>query len=117
MAVGTLAAYSAVGSGRAALAQEKSGINPASKSGNQIHSLPVRRFDIPAGPLRDALPLFEQITQLHIDIPDPAALEVQVAGVAALYTPEDALNRLLANTSLACHFNKGGVRLQFTAAA
>ncbi|MFL6465209.1 MAG: TonB-dependent receptor, partial [Bryobacteraceae bacterium] len=75
-------------------------------------------FDIPAGPLRDALPLFEQITQLHIDIPDPAALEIQYAGVIGLYTPEDALKRLLANTSLACHFNKGGgVRLQFTAAA
>ncbi len=95
MAVGTLAAYSAAGSGKTALAQEKSNIHPASKSGNQIQSLPVRRFDIPAGPLRDILPVFEQITQFHVEASDPAALDVQSTGVLGVYTAEDALKRLL----------------------
>ena len=100
MAVGTLAAYSAVGSGETALAQEESRFNPASKSGSQIQALPVRRFDIPAGPLRDVLPIFEQVTQLHVEVADPAALDVQSTGVSGVYTAEEALKRLLTGTSL-----------------
>ena len=116
MAVGTLAAYSAVGSGKPALAQEKNNLDLTSKSGNQIQSLPVRRFDIPAGPLRDVLPIFEQATQLHIEVSNPAALDVQSQGVSGAYTAEDALKCLLTGTSLAYHFEKdGSVMLHFAA--
>lgn len=118
MAVGTLAAYSAVGGGKTALAQQKNNTNPASKSGSQIQSLPVRRFDIPAGPLRDVLPVFEQVTQLHMEVANPAALDVQSMGVSGVYTAEDALKRLLTGTSLAYHFEQdGSIRLRFAANA
>ncbi|MBV9033524.1 MAG: hypothetical protein JO182_03430 [Acidobacteriaceae bacterium] len=91
MTVGTLAAYSAVGSGKTALAQEKISSNPGSKSGAQIQSLPVRRFDIPAGSLRDVLPGFEQVAQLHVEVSDPAALDVQSPGVSAFNYPQVVL--------------------------
>ena len=66
VAVGTLAAYSAAGSGRIALA-EKSSPGEAGPDG-KVQALPVRRFDIPAGQLGDALTTFTKITSVKVAV-------------------------------------------------
>ncbi len=57
VAVGTLAAYSAAGTGKVALAQEKSA--PHLKSSDHIQTVPKRRYDIPAGPLDAVITAFK----------------------------------------------------------
>ncbi len=122
--VGTLAAYSINGSGRLALAEQK---NTNFTASDQIQSLPVRRYDIPAGTLETVLKTFEQVAGIHVEVANTDILTVQSAGVSGLYTAADALNRILAGThvsyrvvsptALALELSKASTSIEVTADA
>ncbi len=99
IAMGTLAAYAALGPSRTALAAEKAlptvdGAPPA--------SLPLKRFDIPAGPLEQAIASFEKTTALKVKfaLPEGTLAGFNSPGVIGLYREEDALRLLLNGTGL-----------------
>jgi catecholate siderophore receptor len=66
---------------------------------------PAMRFDIAAGPLRDVIAQFERTTRLRVHVPNAAILSIQSAGVTGVFTPEQALERLLAGTGAAFSFS------------
>ena len=106
-AMGTLVAYSAVGSKtfNVARAQDVQGPRQANGSISQTHdSQPVRRFDIPAGSLDSVLAAFEQVTGFSVHISEEGIRSLSSPGVSGLYTPEQALQKLLANTDLTYRF-------------
>ncbi len=65
---------------------------------------PVRRFDIPAGPLDQALEIFRRVSGLEIRLSDPVINTLHAAGVSGLFTAEQALTKLLAGTSVGFRF-------------
>jgi catecholate siderophore receptor len=102
-AMGTLVAYSAVGTKtfNLARAQDVTRPNPANGSVSQTQgSQPVRRFDIPAGSLDSTLAAFEQVTGLSINYAKEGFRSLSSPGVSGVYTAEQALQRLLADTGL-----------------
>jgi len=103
VAVGTLVAYSAIGAKQMATAQ----VLPVSgrpEDAPAQGSRPVRRFNIPAEPLGDALAAFEGVTGVRVTVPEEGMRAIPCPGVSGAYTPEQALDRLLAQTSLAWRF-------------
>jgi catecholate siderophore receptor len=98
IAMGTLAAYAGAASSQKALAQSKSAPRPTDPPA----ALVVRRFDIPPAILSEALAAFTASTQIHVDLNGLGGM--QSPGVTGLYTPEEALKKLLAGTGLAARF-------------
>ena len=99
IAMGTLATYAAMGAARPALATPKP--NPA-VSGAPAATLPLKRFDIPAGPLEQAIAAYEKATGLTVKIvlPDGTLAGFNSHGVVGLYREEEALRILLDGTGL-----------------
>jgi catecholate siderophore receptor len=100
-AMGTLAVYSAAGSKfvPAALAQSQ----PAQTAplSTRAEGRAVRRFDIPAGPLEQAVQAFEQATGWTVTLSAEGMRALDSPGVTGLYTPDQALEKLLAGMGLA----------------
>ena len=99
IAMGTLAAYAAMGGTRAALAAApKAG--PA--GGSPEATLPLKRFDIPAGPLEDALAAYEKATGIQVKnvLPAGTLAGFNSHGVTGLYREDEALRILLEGTGL-----------------
>ena len=92
--MGTLAACAGV----SAVAQDQRGPGYQEPSA----ALVVRRFDIPATALGDALAVFTAATQVRVEVGGFGGM--QSPGVTGLYTPEEALRKLLAGTSLVARF-------------
>ena len=102
-AVGTLVAYSALGSKtyNVLQAQEISRLDKTNGAVSQTQgSQPVRRFEITAGPLDTVLKAFEQVTGYTATISKEGIGSLSSPGVAGVYTPEQALQKLLAGTGL-----------------
>jgi catecholate siderophore receptor len=99
IALGTLAAYAALGASRPALAGAKN--NPAADGGTAA-ALPLKRFDIPAGPLDQAIAAYEKATGLKVKfvLPDGTLAGFQTRGVVGLYREDEALRMLLDGTGL-----------------
>lgn len=115
IAVGALAAYSATG-GTLARGQAKPE-NPAIDNG-RIQALPARRYEIAAGALREVLARFEETAQEKVTVPGDEVLLINSDGVNGTFTPEGALKRILAGTSLQYRFEAdGSISLHFVAAA
>lgn len=112
VAMGTLAAYAAVGTGKAAVAQDRPG--PASHaSADSIQALPIRRYEIAPGALGVVLQSFQRAAGIKVVAADAALLAVQSSGVSGVYTAEQALQKILAGTALDYVFNAdGSVSLQ-----
>jgi catecholate siderophore receptor len=109
-AMGTLVAYSALGSKTFNVAQAQGVTRPDNIDGSIYRtqgSQPVRRFDIPAGPLDSVLTAFGRVTGYRVTVSKEGIWSLSSPGVAGVYTPEQALRRLLTNT---------GVTYRFTAA-
>jgi catecholate siderophore receptor len=107
-AVGTLVAYSAGGSKTLGVARAQDVVRPGSSRGAVAQTQgtqPARRFDIPAGSLDSALAAFEQITGIKVSQSKEGIGSLSSAGVTGLYTPEQALQKLLADTGLVYRFN------------
>lgn len=100
VAVGTLAAYAAMGGSRVARAAEKKA-DPAG-TGAPGATLPLKRFNIAAGPLDAALAEYEKTTGLKVNVTLPAGTlpGFTTLGVTGLYREDEALRMLLDGTGL-----------------
>src|SRR5581483_7832691 len=105
LAMGTLAAYTAAGSGKIALArQAKQGATASTQAPTQIQALPVRRYDIPAGTIESVLERFEKTAEIHVAVSEQGILNVSSPGVSGVYTVTKALQKLLENTGITYRF-------------
>jgi catecholate siderophore receptor len=99
VAIGTLTAYAMMGASRPMLAAvwEK---EPA--DGGASATLPLKRFDIPAGPLDGAIEAYEKTTGLKVKIvlPEGTLAGFRSPGVTGLYREDDALRLILDGTGL-----------------
>ncbi len=104
MAVGTMAAYTTIGNDAVfkAHAQQDRSTPPANVSG-QTQGLTVRRFDIAPGTLDSVLAAFEKTAQFSVSVPQDSVRGIGSPGVAGLYTPQGALQKLLTGTGLGYH--------------
>jgi catecholate siderophore receptor len=100
VAMGTLAAYAAIGANRPALAAIWK-TDPTS-GGGAAATLPLKRFDIPAGPLEGAIAAYEKATGLKVKIvlPSGTLAGFNSPGVVGLYREDDALLQILDGTGL-----------------
>jgi catecholate siderophore receptor len=99
IAIGTLAAYATMGSAWPALAAAKP--NPAA-DGAAAATLPLKRFDIPAGPLVTAIPAYEKATGLKVKVvlPSGTLAGFHSPGVVGFYREDEALRMILQGTGL-----------------
>lgn len=100
MTIGTLAAYTALGAAKPAMAAAAKGV--ATGGGLQAATLPLKKFDIPAGPLEQAITAFEKTTGLKVKVvlPDGTLAGFNSPGVTGLHRDEEALRLLLEGTGL-----------------
>ena len=102
LAMGTLAAYAMVGSSKLAMAA----VSKDGKDGGAAvppgASLPVKRFNIAAGPLDAGIAAYEAQTGLKVTTSLPAGTlgGFQTKGVQGLHPEEEALRLLLEGTGL-----------------
>jgi catecholate siderophore receptor len=110
LAVGTIAAYAAAGSSKATVVYAEGGKSQA----NGQAQLPVRRFDISAGPLDLVLAQFAKVSKLTINYTVPAETipGFKSHGVSGLYSDQQALRQILAGTGLDFSFtSQDGVNI------
>ena len=100
IAMGALVAYAAMGGTRTALAAPPSrypnGDNPIAAT------LPLKRFDIAAGPLEKAIAAYEETTGLTVKfvLPTGTLAGFNSKGVVGLFRDDEALRRILDGTGL-----------------
>ena len=99
IAAGTLAAYAAIAGSRPALATV---VSDPKAEGAAPATLPLKRFDIPAGPLDAAIAAYEKSTGFKIKIVLPAGTLAgfNTRGVTGLYREDEALRLILDGTGL-----------------
>jgi catecholate siderophore receptor len=104
MAVGTVAAYATFGSDAVfkVYAQQDRPAPTVNASGQTL-GLTVRHFDIPPGTLDAVLPVFETTSRFHVTVPRDSMRAIWSPGVAGLYTPQAALQKLLSGTGIGFH--------------
>jgi catecholate siderophore receptor len=106
-AMGTLVAYSAIGTRTFNLARAQDTVRPGPANGSISQtqgSQPVRRFDIPAASLDSVLTAFERVTGLAVTFAMEGLRTLPSPGVTGLYTAEQALQKLLAGTGVTYRF-------------
>jgi catecholate siderophore receptor len=101
IAAGTLAAYAAMGATKSAFAVAKEKVDPAGTTGSEA-TLPLKRFDIAAGPLDGAIAAYERATGMTVKIvlPSGTLAGFNSNGVTGLYREDEALRLLLEGTGL-----------------
>jgi len=88
-----------------ARAQDVTHPGPGNGSVSQTQgALPVRRFDIPAGSLDSVIRAFEPVAGVSVTVSTEGIRSLPSPGVSGLYTPEQALQKLLADTGLTYRF-------------
>ena len=101
MALGTMAAYTTFsGDALAKLHAQQDRSAPTVHASGQTQGLTVRRFDIPPGTLEAVLAAYERTSQLHVIVPQDSMRGIWSPGVAGLYTPQAALQKLLTGTGI-----------------
>ncbi|HWB83231.1 MAG TPA: TonB-dependent siderophore receptor [Bryobacteraceae bacterium] len=108
MTIGTLVAYSAIGTKtiNVAHAQDVTHRAQAPSAVAQTQgSQPVRRFAIPPGQLDSVLADFEHITGYSVTVSQAGIRGVASPGVTGVYTAAQALQKLLAGTGLTYRFS------------
>jgi catecholate siderophore receptor len=98
--MGTLAAYAVAGGTRSALAAAPK--TDPSLGGGSAATLPLRRFNIPAGPLDEAVAAYEKATGLKVKnvLPADTLAGFRSPGVVGLYRDAEALRLMLGGTGL-----------------
>lgn len=71
--------------------------------GGTTKGQPLRRFDLMPGPLGAVIAEFEQLTAITVTVALEAIRTIQSPGVTGTFTIEQALQQLLAGTSVAFH--------------
>jgi len=110
-AMGTLVAYSATGAKTFNLAWAQDIARPVPANGaisQPQGSQPVRRFGIPAGPLDSVLEAFQQVTGITVALSNQGLRAILSPGVTGLYTPDQALQKLLGGTGIIYRFTSSG---------
>lgn len=107
IAFGTMAAYTVSGASQVAIAQVMGDSDTGSNSQGQGVTLPLRRFDIPAGSLGAAITAFEAATGVRVTVVQGGIRDINSPGVVGLQTVEQGLASLLEGT---------GVKFRFVAA-
>ena len=104
IAMGTLAAYAVMGGTRSALAVVPLP-TPKADGGAPAATLPLKRFNIPAGPLDEAIAVYEKTTGIKVKVVLPAGTLAGFTthGVVGLYREEESLRILLDGTGLNFH--------------
>ena len=99
VAAGALAAYATMSAGRPALAAVS---GKDADGAAVVAALPMKRFDIAAGPLDAAVAAFEKSTGLTVKLvlPSGTLAGFMTHGVAGLYREDEALRLLLVGTGL-----------------
>jgi catecholate siderophore receptor len=99
VAMGTLAAYAAMGANRPAMAAIWK-TDPGPSGG--AATLPLKRFDIPAGPLDGVIEAYEKATGLKVKVvlPEGTLTGFNSQGVTGLYREDEALRKILDGTGL-----------------
>ena len=102
LAVGTLAAYSVMGSSPQANAATKPSEGTASAAVPPGSNLPVKKIAIAAGGLDEAIKAFEQQTgvRVKLTVPQATLAGFQTKGVTGTFPAEEALRQLLDGTGL-----------------
>jgi catecholate siderophore receptor len=102
IAAGTLAAYAVMGGTRQALAYEEKVGGAGTGVGGSEASLPLKRFNIGAGPLDEAIAAYEKATGLTVKVvlPTGTLAGFKSQGVVGLYPEEEAMRQLLDGTGL-----------------
>ena len=100
VAMGTLVAYSAVGSKTINVARAQDLSRPA----QTLDSQPVRLFEIPAGTIGSVLETFEKITGVSVIVSKEGIRTLPSPGVSGTYTAEQALQKLLTDTVVIYRF-------------
>ena len=114
LAVGTLAAYAAVGSGRQAMAMAVKS-EAVGGEGQAVATLPLKQFEIGAGPLDVGIAVFERESGLRVRVELPGGSSgegavtagFQTKGVKGLYRAEEALRLRLDETGLQYAVERG----------
>jgi catecholate siderophore receptor len=102
---GALVAYGALGS-RAVGRVQADTPSFAESTGPADGRQPVRRFDVPAGTLADALKAYGEASGVGVTIGSDVGAIV-TSGVSGTFTPEQALRQLLAGTGVGYRFTSG----------
>jgi catecholate siderophore receptor len=68
------------------------------------YSASARRFDLPPGPLGEALDAFEKVTGLEVEAKQETIRTLATQGVHGLFTADQALRELLAGTGVTYRF-------------
>jgi catecholate siderophore receptor len=100
-ALGALVAYTVGGSRAVAIARVRT--QPAAVA-QQTERAEARRFDIPAGPLGEVIAAFERAAGVRVSATDGRINTLPSPGVSGLFTPEEALRRLLDGTGVSYRF-------------
>ena len=103
VAMGTLIAYSAVGTRTLVLAQTAPQAQPSGQTalpGVQ----PSWRFEISSGPLDAALTTFEQVTGIRVSFAREGIRMLLSPGVSGTYTADRALQKLLVDSGVSYRF-------------
>jgi len=104
MAVGTVAAYATFSGDAVFKAQaQQDRAAPAVNASGQTQGLTVRRYDIPPGTLDSVLAAFQKTAQFSVAVPQESMRGIWSPGVAGLYTPQGALQKLLTGTGIGYH--------------
>jgi catecholate siderophore receptor len=98
VALGTLAAYAGTGGMRNASAQSPAAIH----STQTASGVTLQRFAIESSVLQDALDAYRAATGVNVNVKEFGS--VSSPGVTGLYTPEEALKKLLAGTGLVARY-------------
>ena len=114
VAIGTLAAYGIAVPMKAALANSSEGPGLA----DQSVTLPLRRFDIPAGTLSDTVEAFQKAAGVTARFANDGLRTLNSPGVSGLHTVEEALRMLLTGTGVSARFTAAHqVELDLTASS
>lgn len=104
-AMGAIVAYGAFDS-RVVVPAHASGLDATDpvESVQRRAQGPTRRFEIPAGPLGEALDAFEEVTGWEVVLKSEDIRNIASPGVTGLYSDEQALRMLLDGTGIAYRF-------------
>jgi len=103
-AMGTLLAYSAIGVSRVAVAAPSAEGRDKKGGPEGPQALVVRRFEIAAGDLGETMDAFAKVSGISVRFADDELRTLPSKGVTGLYTPDQALRLLLAESGASYRF-------------
>ena len=103
-AMGTLVAYTAFGASKVALAYPSEEHEKNREGTSEQQALVVRRFDISAGTLEEALGYFEKISEMRVKFSEEGLKVLHSPGLKGLYSADQALKLLLTDSGASYYF-------------